>query len=173
MSFTDSLLVVLTLVTVLLTFGFAAHQRTLAQLVETVNARPPGAGWHGPQAGLSAGERLRLPVPDHDGLSVVLFGSPGCADCHEILGRVRELVGEAPGSPRIVSLWNGAAPAWARDDPSVVVVEEASLFDTWGIVRTPAVAVLDGDVVRDSSVAGRPDVAVELVERQLAKEEPR
>jgi hypothetical protein len=170
-SFTTSLLVVLTVVVVLLTFGFAAHQRTLAELVEIVNRRPPGGTWHGGgrSGGLTAGDRLALPVPPHDGRSVVVFASPGCADCHEILGRLREEVAAHPGA-RLVSVWTGAAPDWARGDPSVLVVEDPRLVDDLGVVRTPAVAVLDGDVVRESAATGRAEVAAKLVRRQLGSE---
>lgn len=170
MSFTTSLLIVLTVVVVLLTFGFAAHQRTLAQLVEAVNARPPGSSWHrpaGPSGGLATGDRLALPVPAHAGRSVVVFASPGCADCHEVLGRVRDQLTAAPDGARLVSVWTGAPPDWARDDPSVLVVEDPGLVDDLGVTRTPAVAVLDGDVVVESAATGRADVAVKLVRRHL------
>jgi hypothetical protein len=173
MSFTTSLLVVLTVVVVLLTFGFAAHQRTLAELVRIVNDRPPGSSWHGTRGrsgGLASGDRLPLPVPVHAGRSVVVFASPGCADCHEILGRLRDQLAAAPGGARLVSVWTGAAPGWAHADPSVLVVEEPGLVDDLGITRTPAVAVLDGDVVVESAATARADVAVKLVQRQLGIE---
>jgi hypothetical protein len=173
MSFTTSLLIVLTVVVVLLTFGFAAHQRTLAELVRIVNDRPPGSSWHGApgrSGGLVSGDRLALPVPAHAGRSVVVFASPGCADCHEILGRLRDLLAATGGGARLVSVWTGAAPGWARDDPSVLVVEESGLVDDLGITRTPAVAVLHGDVVVESAATARADVAVKLVQRQLGSE---
>jgi hypothetical protein len=170
MSFTTSLLIVLTIVVVLLTFGFAAHQRTLAQLVEIVNRQPPGGSWHGAagmRGGLAPGERLPLPVPPHGGRSVVVFASPGCGDCHQILGRLHDHLAATGNGARLVSVWTGAAPDWARKDPTVLVVEEPGLVDELGVVRTPAVAVLDGDVVVESAATARPDVAVKLVQRQL------
>jgi hypothetical protein len=175
MSFTTSLLIVLTVVVVLLTFGFAAHQRTLAELVEIVNRRPPGGSWYGAagrRGGLAPGERLALPVPPHEGRSVVVFASPGCADGHEILGRLHDQLAATGNGARLVSVWTGAAPEWARRDPSVVVVEEPGLVDDLGVVRTPAVAVLDGDVVVESAATARADVAVKLVQRQLDGRNP-
>jgi hypothetical protein len=103
---------------------------------------------------------------------VVVFASPGCADCHEILGRLHDQLAATGNGARLVSVWTGAAPEWARRDPSVVVVEEPGLVDDLGVVRTPAVAVLDGDVVVESAATARADVAVKLVQRQLDGRNP-
>ena len=172
MSVTTSLLILLTVVVVLLTFGFAAHQRTLARLVAAVDAAPGGGTWHGGAGtgrgrGLGPGDRLDLPLPAHDGRSVVVFASPGCADCHEVLGRLRDELRSADGGTRLVSVWTGAAPDWAHHDAAVDVVEDPALVEGLGVVRTPAVAVLDRDVVLESAATARGDVAVKLVRRHL------